>query len=235
MKNERVAPQLREPRAAGVSPQGEGGASPPSKELFIIGVTGGMASGKSTIARMIAGERFPHLDADALVHQLMATDAATIQAIGEAFPTALVNGAISRAQLSAAIAQDARHIATLESILHPRVRAEEERAIAAARAEGKSAIILDIPLLFETGADALCDAVLTASAPEDVRKSRAFARPGMTDAKWQRLIARQWNDAQRNARADVVIDTTKTMKETQAQLDHLLDGWGLLRDGHCER
>lgn len=195
--------------------------------MKIIGVTGGMASGKSTIARMIAGDCFPHLDADALVHQLMATDASTIAAIAQAIPASVVDGTVSRAQLSAAIAQDPRHISTLESILHPRVRAAEERAITNARAEGKAALILDIPLLFETGADVLCDVMLAASAPEAVRKARAFTRPGMTEAKWQRLIARQWTDAQRNARADVVIDTTKTMEETQAQLKALLKEWGL--------
>jgi dephospho-CoA kinase len=195
--------------------------------MRVIGVTGGMASGKSTLARWLAGAGFPHLDADALVHQLMAQDAQTIHEIAAAFPEAVEDGAISRAKLSAIITQDATQIATLESILHPRVRAAEEAAIAQARAAGKAAIILDIPLLFETGADALCDLVIAASAPEAVRKERAFARPGMSEAKWQRLIARQWTDAQRNARADVVIDTTKTMEETQAQLQALLQQWGL--------
>lgn len=195
--------------------------------MKVIGITGGMASGKSTIARMIADDRFPHLDADEVVHQLMATDASTIEAIGQAIPGSVVQGAVSRAQLSAAIANDARYIHTLEAILHPRVRAKEEQAIATGQAEGKAALILDIPLLFETGADVLCDVVITASAPEAVRKDRAFARPGMTEAKWQRLIARQWTDAQRNARADVVIDTTKTMGETQAKLKVLLKEWGL--------
>ena len=228
MIKKRVVPKLREPLAAGVSPQGEGGVSPPSKQLFVIGVTGGMASGKSTVARLIARDRFPHLDADALVHHLMLTDAETIAAIGEAFPGAIVNGMVSRAELSHYVAQDTTHIATLESILHPRVRQAEERAIDEARVGGKQAVVLDIPLLFETGAEQLCDVLIAVQAPLEIRKARALARPAMTEAKWHRLVARQLTDDQRAAKADHVIDTDGTEEETRAQVEALLKTWDLL-------
>lgn len=195
--------------------------------MKVIGVTGGMASGKSTVARMIARDKFPHLDADALVHHLMLSDAETIAAIGAAFPGARINGMISRAELSKYIAQDATHITTLESILHPRVRQAEERAIDEARVAGKKAVVLDIPLLFETGAEKLCDVVVAVSAPLEVRKARAFARPAMSAVKWDRLIARQLTDAQREAKAHHVIQTDCPEEQTRAEVDALLKQWEL--------
>lgn len=195
--------------------------------MIVIGITGGMASGKSTVARLIARDRYPHLDADALVHHLMATDEATIRAIGDAFPEAITNHMVSRVALSSLIARDPAHIKTLESILHPRVRAAEEATLAEARAEGKAAAILDIPLLFETGAQALCDTVVAVCAPLALRKQRAFARPGMREEKWTTLMARQLTDEQRRARADHAIDTGGTLEETQAQVNALLNRWKL--------
>lgn len=195
--------------------------------MKVIGVTGGMASGKSTVARMIAGDRFPHLDADQLVHHLMNTDQDTIDSVAAAFPGALVNGMISRAQLSKSIAQDACTIAVLEAILHPRVRAAQVQAIANARAANKKAVVLDIPLLFETGAESLCDVVVAAQAPLEIRRARAFARPAMSAIKWDRLIARQLTDEQRAAKADHVINTDCSEAQTKAEIDTLLKQWGL--------
>lgn len=195
--------------------------------MKVIGVTGGMASGKTTVARMIAGDRYLHLDADQLVHHLMHTDSATIDAIAARFPGALVNGMISRAELSAYITQDPANIGVLEEILHPRVRAAEERAIDEAKVAGRQAVVLDIPLLFETGADALCDVVVAVCAPLAVRKARAFARPAMSAAKWDRLIARQLTDEERAARADHVIHTDCPQEQTKAEVDALLAQWGL--------
>lgn len=195
--------------------------------MKVIGVTGGMASGKSTVARMIARDRFPHLDADALVHHLMATDEETIAAIAAVFPGALINGMISRAELSKYVAQDVANITTLEQILHPRVRQAEERAIDEARVAGKQAVVLDIPLLFESGAEKLCDVVVAVSAPLEVRKERAFARPAMSAVKWDRLIARQLTDGERETKATHVIHTDCSEAETQAQVDALLKQWEL--------
>ena len=226
MTTQCVAPKLREPLAAGVSPKGEGGVSTPSS-FKVIGVTGGIASGKSTVARMIARDTFPQLDADQLVHHLMATDGETIRAIGDAFPAAVVNGMISRAELSKYIALDSNNISVLESIIHPRVRAAEERAIDEARVAGKKAVVLDIPLLFESGAETLCDVVVAVVAPLEVRKARAFARPAMSAIKWDRLIHRQLTDEARAAKADHVIHTDCPEAQTKAEVDALLTQWGL--------
>lgn len=195
--------------------------------MKVIGVTGGMASGKSTVARMIARDQFPHLDADALVHHLMLTDSETIAAIGAAFPGAVINGMISRAELSKYVAQDASNIVTLEEILHPRVRQAEERAIDEAKVARKQAVVLDIPLLFETGAEKLCDVVVAVEAPLDVRKARAFARPAMNAVKWDRLISRQLTDEQRAAKAHHVIHTDCPEDETRAEVEALLKQWEL--------
>jgi dephospho-CoA kinase len=162
------------------------------------------------------------------VHHLMVNDQDTIRAIAERFPDAMVNGMVSRAELSHYIARDARHIKTLESILHPRVRAAEIAAIEDARAKGKKTIVLDIPLLFESGAEALCDAVIAVSAPLETRKQRALTRPGMTDEKFARLIARQWTDEQREAKADYVIRTDGSEEETAQQVKTLLEELSLL-------
>lgn len=195
--------------------------------MKVIGVTGGMASGKSTVARMIARDAFPHLDADELVHHLMATDVETIEAVGKEFPGAIVNGMVSRAELSKYVALDPTNISVLESILHPRVRQAEERAIDEARIAGKRAIVLDIPLLFETGAEKLCDVVVAVAAPLEVRKARAFSRPAMNAIKWDRLIARQLTDEQRAAKANHVIHTDCPEAQTKAEVEALLTQWGL--------
>lgn len=194
----------------------------------IIGITGGMASGKSTVASMIARDRYPHLDADALVHHLMAEDRDTIRAIGAAFPSAIVEGTASRAALSELIAQGVDVVPALEAILHPRIRMAEERAIELAQAQACPAVILDIPLLFETGAEELCDVVVAVAAPLEIRKARAFARTGMTEEKWAKLIARQLTDEQRAARADHVVTTIGSMRDTTRQVNALLAQWNLV-------
>lgn len=193
---------------------------------LVIGITGGIASGKSTIARMIARRGIPHLDADKLVHRLLATDRDTIAAITATFPGTSKNGAIDRALLGAAIAGDPARLKRLEQILHPRVRAAEERAILQAQHQRRRAILLDIPLLFETGAETLCDVVIAAHAPLPLRRRRALAR-GMPEATVSRLVARQLSEAARNAKADIVIPTTIGKAHTRRIVQSLLRQWGL--------
>lgn len=194
--------------------------------MKVIGITGGMASGKSTLARMIAERGIPHIDADQLVHALMERPdiAAAIEA---AFPGTTAQEKVDRKALGLAVAGNAEKLASLEAILHPAVRTAEEAAIAQAQREGASALLLDIPLLFETGADALCDVVIVAHAPETIRRARARAR-GMPEATIERLLARQWSDAQRNARGDVVIDTAADLAQTRAAIDAVLADWKLV-------
>ena len=194
--------------------------------MIVIGITGGIASGKSTIARMIARRGIEHLDADKMVHRLLATDAETIAAIGAAFAGTVKRGRVDRKALGAAVAGDATKLHRLEQILHPRVRATEEEAILRAARQRRRAILLDIPLLFETGADVLCDVVIAAHAPLPMRRRRALAR-GMPVATFNRLVARQMGEADRNARADLVIPTTIGKGHTRRLVEAFMKQWKL--------
>lgn len=201
--------------------------SNPIQKPLIIGVTGGMASGKSTVARMIAGRGIVHIDADKLVHALMQHDREMIAEIAAAFTGVVVQQKIDRAKLAASIAKHPAKLATLEAIIHPRVRALEELAIAIARRNGMKAVILDIPLLFETDAQTLCDIVIVAHAPIHHRRRRAFTRPNMTEEKWQKLLARQLPDHARNHAADIVIPTGIGKAQTRRQIAKLMRELGL--------
>lgn len=204
-------------------------SNPAASGTLVIGVTGGMASGKSTLARMIAGRGIVHLDADKIVHDLMRHDRATIIALAEAFPEALtspkVEGSIDRSKLAAIISSHPEKLSQLETILHPRVRAVEEAAILRAQRQRARAIVLDIPLLFETDAQALCDVVIVAHAPLAHRRARAFRRPGMTEEKWQRLISRQLPDPIRVRAGDIVIPTTLGKAVTRRMVAQLMKQW----------
>ena len=193
---------------------------------WVIGITGGIASGKSTIARMIARRGIPHLDADKLVHRLLAKDKPTIAAIDKQFPGTVKNGTVDRKALGAAIADRPAKLKQLEQLLHPLVRAAEEEAILLAGRQRRRAILLDIPLLFETGAEVLCDVVIAAHAPLPMRKRRALAR-GMSEATIARLVARQLGEAERNRRADIVIPTTIGKAHTRRVVEALLKRWKL--------
>jgi dephospho-CoA kinase len=189
--------------------------------MMVIGITGGIASGKSTVARMMARRGVLHIDADAVVHALMQHDKATIAAVAAAFPKAIHNGKIDRKALGALIGKDAVALQTLEDILHPRVREAEIAAIRRATRQRRKAVILDIPLLFESGAEALCDVVVTATAPQALRKRRAFARPHMSEEKFARFIARQLDETARNAHADLAIPTTLGKAFTRRRVELL--------------
>lgn len=189
--------------------------------MIVIGITGGIASGKSTIARMMAGRGITHVDADALVHDLM-RDKNVIEALTERFPKAVKDGAIDRKQLGEIVGKDKSALEALEGILHPKVRDAEIAAIKKAIQHRRKAIVLDIPLLFESGADSLCDIVIAASSPLPLRKRRAFMRAGMSEAKFTRLIDRQLDERTRADLADVVIPTSIGKAFTRRQVTLLL-------------
>lgn len=194
--------------------------------MMVIGITGGMASGKSSIARMMARRGIPHIDADKLVHELFTHDKPTIAEIGAAFTGSVVDGKVDRKALGAAIAGDPAKLHQLELLLHPRVRHAEEQAILRAARQRRRAILLDIPLLYETGAETLCDLVIVADAPLALRRQRALRR-GTAPATIDRLIARQMPDHERRLRADVLIPTTLGKAYTRRQVEGLLRRLGL--------
>ena len=190
--------------------------------MIVIGLTGGIASGKSSIAAMMAGRGMVHVDADKLVHRLMKHDAATKAEIAALVPEALVHHRIDRAVLAQHVARDASLISKLEKIIHPRVRLAEMQAIAQAQRQRQRAVLLDVPLLFESGLDEVCDIIITAQATPKLQWQRSKKRPGMTREKFDTLVARQWSDAERAAHADVVIHTAMGKAHTRKHVQKLL-------------
>jgi dephospho-CoA kinase len=191
--------------------------------MIVIGLTGSIGMGKSTVAQMFAEEGAPAFDSDAAVHALYAPGGAAVGPVGGAFPGVVRGGAIDRAALSAEVVDNPEALKRLESIVHPLVRAAQARFLLDARNAGVAAVVLDIPLLFESGGTALVDKVVVVSAPPDVQRARVMARRGMTEEKFESLLARQIPDAEKRARADFVIDTSGDFDATRTQVRAVLD------------
>jgi dephospho-CoA kinase len=175
--------------------------------MKIIGLTGGIGMGKSTVAKAFRRMRIPVFDADATVHALQARGGRAVQAIGEAFPGTVRDGVLDRVALRAIAVPDPAAMRVLERILHPMVRAQERAFVARARRAGRPVVVLDIPLLLETGGERRVDLVLVVSAPAAVQRARVRRRRRMTEAQIDAIIARQMPDAEKRRRADVVIPT----------------------------
>jgi len=190
-------------------------------DMFIIGLTGSVGMGKSTTARLFAEAGVPVHDADAVVHQLY--DGGAAAAIETAFPGTTAGGRVERNRLSARVLNDAGALKRLEAIVHPLVQAAERRLVADAAARGEKLAVLDIPLLFETGADRRVDAVVVVSAPPEVQRARVLERPGMTLDKLESILAKQMPDAEKRRRADFVVDTSRGVEAARAQVRAILD------------
>ncbi|MGY6409498.1 MAG: dephospho-CoA kinase [Alkalilacustris sp.] len=173
---------------------------------FRLGLTGSIGMGKTTTAAMFADEGLPVWDADAAVHRLYGPGGAAGPVVAALCPAAVGPGGVDRSRLKDWLAHNPDGLARLEAAVHPLVA--EDRAAFVAGAAGADIVVLDIPLLFETGADAACDATVTVSAPPELQRTRVLARPGMTEATFAALLARQMPDAEKRARADHVIETT---------------------------
>jgi dephospho-CoA kinase len=183
---------------------------------FVLGLTGSIGMGKSATAAIFRRLGVPVHDADAAVHALYR--GAAVGPIGEAFPGAVRDGMVDRSALGALVLNDPPRLRALEAIVHPLVRREEEGFLARARAEGSPLAVLDIPLLFETGGEARCDAVLVVSAPESVQRERVLARPGMTEERLAAIRAKQMPDPQKRRQAHFVVDTGRGLASAEAQL-----------------
>jgi len=175
--------------------------------LKVIGLTGGIGMGKSTAAAAFRRAGLPVFDADATVHRLQARGGRAVPAIAVAFPGTVRDGAVDRTLLRRAAVESPGAMTRLEAILHPLVRQEERAFLARARRAGRRAVVLDIPLLLETGVDRRVDLVVVVSAPPAVQMARVRARRQMTPAQIQAIIARQMPDRNKRRRADVVIRT----------------------------
>jgi dephospho-CoA kinase len=188
--------------------------------MFILGLTGSLGMGKSTTAGFFAEAGVPVHDADAVVHRLYEGEAAP--AIEAAFPGTTVAGKVDRARLTARVVDDPAALRRLEAIVHPLVSDAKERFLREAQARGAKIVVLDIPLLFETGGDQRVDAVVVVSAPGDVQRQRVLARPGMTADKLDALLARQLADSEKRQRADFVVDTSQGFDAARAQVEAIL-------------
>ena len=184
--------------------------------MMLVGLTGSIGMGKSTTGAMFADAGIPVHDADASVHRLYAGRAAPL--VEAEFPGTVIEGRVDRERLAKAVLNDASAMKRLEAIVHPLVREEEEAFVRDAGQAGAPFVILDIPLLFETGGDKRMDAIIVVSAPADQQRDRVLARPGMTTEKFEAILARQVPDAEKRARADHVIDTGSGLEAARRQV-----------------
>ncbi|MGA8195789.1 MAG: dephospho-CoA kinase [Acetobacteraceae bacterium] len=175
--------------------------------MIVLGLTGGIGMGKSTAAAAFRRAHIPVFDADAAVHRLQARGGRAVRAIEAAFPGTVRDGAVDRMALRQAVLGKPAALARLEGILHPMVQQEERAFVARGRRRGNRAVVLDIPLLFETGGDARVDRVVVVSAPRSVQMQRVRARRRMNAADIAAVIARQMPDSEKRRRADLVVST----------------------------
>ncbi|CUU14316.1 dephospho-CoA kinase [Bradyrhizobium sp. JR7.2] len=188
--------------------------------MRILGLTGSIGMGKSTTAKLFAEAGVPVYDADAAVHQLYEGEAAP--AIEAAFPGTTSNGKVDRPKLSARVVHDPAAIKQLEQIVHPMLGASRQKFFADAEAAKAPVVVLDIPLLFETGGEKRVDAVVVVSTSPELQRKRVLERGTMDEAKLDAIIAKQTPDAEKRKRADFVVDTSHGLEPVRAQITHIL-------------
>lgn len=188
--------------------------------MIIIGLTGSIGMGKSTTAMMFQALGIPVNSADDVVHQLYSGEAAPL--IEEAFPGAAPDGVVNRQALSEQLMAEPEGFARLEALIHPLVRSREKLFIAQARSRNEPMVVLDIPLLFETGASDRVDVIVVVSCAAEIQRERVLARPGMTPEKFAAILARQIPDAEKRAQADYVIDTGTGLDAAREQVAEIV-------------
>jgi dephospho-CoA kinase len=188
--------------------------------MIVLGLTGSVAMGKSTTAGFFAEEGVPVHDADSVVHRLYEGDAVPV--VEAAFPGTTADGKIDRVKLGSRVMGDLAALRQLEAIVHPMVQDAERRFLAEAEAKGAPVVVLDIPLLFETGGENRVDAVVVATAPAEVQRARAMSRSGMTEQRFAAMLARQMPDSEKRLRADFLVDTSRGFDDARAQVRAIL-------------
>jgi len=187
--------------------------------MFVIGLTGSIAMGKSTTARLFAEAGVPVHDSDATVHKLYENEA--VAPIEAAFPGTIKDGKVDRAALAQRVLGDAAALKRLEQIVHPLVREASQRFLNEAEAAGAEVVVLDIPLLFETGGETRVDAVVVVSAPAEMQRARVLER-GVAAAQLDAMLARQIPDVEKRARADFVVDSSQGVEHARDQVNSIL-------------
>ncbi len=187
---------------------------------YLLGLTGSIGMGKSTTADLFRAEGVPVWDADATVHRLYAAGGGAVEAIGTLAPAAVVDHAVDRDRLRAAITADPGLLARIETLVHPLVAAD--RAGFTRDHADHPILVCDIPLLYETGAERGLDGVLVVTAPADIQRARVLARPGMTEAALDRILARQMPDTEKRRRADFLLETDRGIEPARSAVRALI-------------
>lgn len=188
--------------------------------MIVLGLTGSIGTGKSTTAAMFRDLGVPVHDADATVHDLYRAEA--VAPVAALFPEALENGVIDRKALSAVLARSPERFGELEAVIHPLVRARETAFLDAERRNGAPLVLLDIPLLYETGGEKRVDKVVVVTCDPQTQRERVLARPGMTEEKFQLILSRQMPDAEKRRRADFIIDTGRGLDAAREQVEEII-------------
>ncbi|EDQ35257.1 dephospho-CoA kinase [Hoeflea phototrophica DFL-43] len=192
--------------------------------MIVIGLTGSIGMGKSTTAEMFKAAGVPVISADEIVHELYRGDA--VKLVEAAFPGSTSAGIVDRQALLEILLRDPAGFKRLEAIIHPLVREREHAFLNQARIDGHAMALLDIPLLYETGGEKRVDTVVVVSCDPDIQRQRVLARPGMTEDKFDSIVARQLPDAEKRARADFVIDTGKGLEPARWQVADIISQLG---------
>jgi dephospho-CoA kinase len=190
--------------------------------VFVVGLTGSIGMGKSAVSEMIRRAGVPVWDADAAVHELYMIGGKAVEPVQHRFPEAVVDGAVDRDLLSRQVLGNEGAIKDLEKIVHPLVGEHRQGFFSKAEADGHKLVVVDVPLLFETGGNARMDHVVVVSARGEQQRERVLARPGMSPEKFEAILARQVPDAEKRSMADDVVDTSTTLQATEAAVRLLL-------------
>ena len=190
--------------------------------MYLIGLTGSIGMGKTQTAALFEEEGVPRYDADAAVHGLYEVGGAAVGPIGELFPEAVRDGAVDRAALGQIVLKDGAKLAALEKMVHPLAGATQVDFLNAQMAAGATHVLLDIPLLFETGGHEFVDCVVVVSAPPDIQRARVLERPGMTEEKFADILAKQVPDSDKRAAADFIVDSSVSVADAHRQVKEIL-------------
>ena len=190
--------------------------------MYLIGLTGSIGMGKTQTAALFEEEGVPRYDADAAVHGLYEVGGAAVGPIGELFPEAVRDGAVDRAALGRIVLKDGAKLAALEKMVHPLAGATQVDFLNAQMAAGATHVLLDIPLLFETGGHEFVDCVVVVSAPPDIQRGRVLERPGMTEEKFADILAKQVPDSDKRAAADFIVDSSVSVADAHRQVKEIL-------------
>ena len=190
--------------------------------MYLIGLTGSIGMGKTQTAALFEEEGVPRYDADAAVHGLYEVGGAAVGPIGELFPEAVRDGAVDRAALGRIVLKDGAKLAALEKMVHPLAGATQVDFLNAQMAAGATHVLLDVPLLFETGGHKFVDCVVVVSAPPDIQRARVLERPGMTEEKFADILAKQVPDSDKRAAADFIVDSSVSVADAHRQVKEIL-------------